>query len=79
MHLIYLIAVRDLSHRFHGKYSGKKKTEKREKRIKEQMLLRGMSSSDTPLGTADKLHRKLERQGQAYVVLSGKGRDGTVL
>uniref|UniRef100_A0A1I8H966 NUC153 domain-containing protein n=1 Tax=Macrostomum lignano TaxID=282301 RepID=A0A1I8H966_9PLAT len=61
-----------LSHRFHGKGSGKKKTEKRLKKIKEEELLKSMGSSDTPLGTAEKLHAKLERQGTAYVCLSGR-------
>lgn len=65
-------AFRELSHRFHGKGSGKKKTEKKIKRIKEEFLLKAMSSSDTPLGTVDKLHRKLETEGQPFVLLSGK-------
>lgn len=44
-------AFRQLSHRFHGKGSGKKKTEKRSKKQQEEQLMKQMSSTDTPLGT----------------------------
>ncbi|VDD80596.1 unnamed protein product [Mesocestoides corti] len=66
-------AFRQLSHKFHGKGSGKKKTEKRTKKIIEEALIKNSASSDTPLGTLNKLNKKLERQGMPYVVLSGKG------
>lgn len=65
-------AFRQLSHKFHGKGSGKKKTEKRVKKIKEDVLVKAAASSDTPLGTVNKLNKKLQRQGLPYVVLSGK-------
>jgi len=32
-------AFRQLSHRFHGKGSGKKKTEKRQKKVEEEQVL----------------------------------------
>ncbi|KAM7541069.1 hypothetical protein Aperf_G00000029629 [Anoplocephala perfoliata] len=66
-------AFRQLSHKFHGKGSGKKKTEKRTKKIIEEALIKNSAGSDTPLGTLDKLSKKLEQQGTPYVVLSGKG------
>ncbi|KAM3177094.1 hypothetical protein ACTXT7_005196 [Hymenolepis weldensis] len=66
-------AFRQLSHKFHGKGSGKKKTEKRNKKIIEEALIKTSAGSDTPLGTLDKLNKKLEQQGTPYVVLSGKG------
>ncbi|KAL7062739.1 hypothetical protein AAHC03_022 [Spirometra sp. Aus1] len=65
-------AFRQLSHKFHGKGSGKKKIEKRTKKIMEEALLRNAQSSDTPLGTTEKLNKKLKSQGMPYVVLSGK-------
>ena len=40
-------AFRILSHRFHGKGSGKKKTEKRIKKIEEEQMMRMMNSPDT--------------------------------
>ncbi|KAH9286598.1 U4/U6.U5 tri-snRNP-associated protein 1 [Echinococcus granulosus] len=66
-------AFRQLSHKFHGKGSGKKKTERRTKKIIEEALIKNSVGSDTPLGTLDKLNKKLEKQGTPYVVLSGKG------
>ncbi|CAH8606265.1 unnamed protein product [Dicrocoelium dendriticum] len=65
-------AFRQLSHKFHGKGSGKNKTEKRMKKIKEEFLLKASASSDTPLGTAEKLNKKLQSISQPYVILSGK-------
>lgn len=65
-------AFRQLSHKFHGKGSGKNKTEKRMKKIKEEFLLKASTSSDTPLGTAEKLNKKLQSMALPYVILSGK-------
>ena len=64
-------AFRLLSHSFHGKGSGKMKTEKRKKKIEEEQLMKSMSSTDTPLGTAAMLEDKLQRQKTPYLVLSG--------
>ncbi|VDN96819.1 unnamed protein product [Rodentolepis nana] len=66
-------AFRQLSHKFHGKGSGKKKTEKRNKKFIEEALIKNSAGSDTPLGTLNKLNKKLEQQATPYVVLSGKG------
>ncbi|CAH8486948.1 unnamed protein product [Schistosoma turkestanicum] len=65
-------AFRQLSHKFHGKGSGKNKTQKRMKKINEEFLLKASTSSDTPLGTVNKLNKKLEAMSMPYVILSGK-------
>lgn len=67
-------AFRQLSHRFHGKGSGKMKTEKRQKKLEEEALLKKMSSSDTPLGTVALLQEKQKSQKTPYIVLSGSGK-----
>lgn len=67
-------AFRQLSHRFHGKGSGKMKTERRMKKQDEEALLKKMSSSDTPLGTVALLQEKQKSQKTPYIVLSGSGK-----
>ncbi|KAM6389940.1 U4/U6.U5 tri-snRNP-associated protein 1 [Rhynochetos jubatus] len=67
-------AFRQLSHRFHGKGSGKMKTERRMKKLDEEALLKKMSSSDTPLGTVALLQEKQRAQKTPYLVLSGSGK-----
>ncbi|XP_069063948.1 U4/U6.U5 tri-snRNP-associated protein 1 [Pleurodeles waltl] len=67
-------AFRQLSHRFHGKGSGKMKTERRMKKLEEEALLKKMSSSDTPLGTVALLQEKQKAQKTPYIVLSGSGK-----
>lgn len=64
-------AFRQLSHRFHGKGSGKKKTEKRSKKQQEEQLMKQMSSTDTPLGTLNMLQEKQRSEKSPYIVLSG--------
>lgn len=63
-------AFRYLSHRFHGKGSGKKKTEKRIRKEEESEMMKKMSSGDTPLNTVSLLIDKQKRTQQPYVVLS---------
>jgi U4/U6.U5 tri-snRNP-associated protein 1 len=63
-------AFRYLSHRFHGKGPGKKKTEKRIRKEEEGELMKKMSSGDTPLNTVSLLIEKQKSMQQAYVVLS---------
>ena len=63
-------AFRYLSHRFHGKGSGKKKTEKQYKKIKEMEVMNKMSSIDTPLNTVALLVEKQKKLQQPFVVLS---------
>mgnify|MGYP001603432419 CR=1 FL=1 len=62
-------AFRELSHKFHGKQSGKIKTEKRIKQMAEQQRLEAMPSNDTPLGSAAALQVRQQRTGQAHMVL----------
>lgn len=64
-------AFRSLSHRFHGKGSGKKKTEKRIKKLEEEQLMKMMSSTDTPLNTVHLLQEKQKANQMPYVILSG--------
>ncbi|CAL1527625.1 unnamed protein product [Lymnaea stagnalis] len=64
-------AFRQLSHRFHGKGSGKKKTEKRSKKVEEELLMKRMSSTDTPLNTLSLLKDKQKSEKSPYIVLSG--------
>uniref|UniRef100_A0A8C4Q418 U4/U6.U5 tri-snRNP-associated protein 1 n=1 Tax=Eptatretus burgeri TaxID=7764 RepID=A0A8C4Q418_EPTBU len=67
-------AFRQLSHRFHGKGSGKMKTEKRMKKHLEEQMLKKMSSSDTPLGTVALLQEKQKSQKTPFIILSGSGK-----
>lgn len=64
-------AFRYLSHKFHGKGSGKIKTEKRMKKIMEESMMKNMSSTDTPLSTLEKLRERQKESATPYVVLSG--------
>ncbi|XP_067943519.1 U4/U6.U5 tri-snRNP-associated protein 1-like [Watersipora subatra] len=64
-------AFRVLSHKFHGKGSGKKKTEKRLKKLDEGHMMMTMNSTDTPLNTVARLKEKQAREQSAYIVLSG--------
>ncbi|RIA92964.1 SART-1 protein [Glomus cerebriforme] len=63
-------AFRQLSHKFHGKSSGKAKTEKRLKKLEEERKLKAMSSVDTPLNMATALQERQKASGSAHVVLS---------
>ncbi|KAL1764002.1 U4 tri-snRNP-associated 1, partial [Sigmodon hispidus] len=63
-----------ISHHFHGKCSGKMKTERLMKKLDEEVLLKKMSSSDTPLGTVALLQEKQKAQKTPYIVLSGSGK-----
>ena len=64
-------AFRHLSHRFHGKGSGKLKTEKRMKKVMEESMMRNMSSTDTPLQTLEKLRERQKESATPYIVLTG--------
>ncbi|XP_063958840.1 U4/U6.U5 tri-snRNP-associated protein 1-like [Lytechinus pictus] len=64
-------AFRVLSHRFHGKGSGKMKTEKRAKKLLEEEAMKKMSSTDTPLNTVARMQEKQKNLQSAYIVLSG--------
>ncbi|EDO37415.1 predicted protein [Nematostella vectensis] len=67
-------AFRYLSHKFHGKTPAKMKTEKRTKKILEEMAMQKMSSIDTPLNTAALLKEKQKEAQSPYLILSGGGK-----
>ncbi|KAL5526607.1 hypothetical protein ACEPAF_8331 [Sanghuangporus sanghuang] len=70
-------AWKALSHRFHGKGSGRMKTEKRLKKIAEEKKKEAMLSGDTPLSMNRAFQMRQEKTGQAHFVLS-VGNRGTV-
>ncbi|KDR76194.1 hypothetical protein GALMADRAFT_121072 [Galerina marginata CBS 339.88] len=63
-------AWKALSHKFHGKGSGKMKTEKRLKKIAEEKKKEAMVSGDTPLSMNRAFQKRQEKTGQAHFVLS---------
>ncbi|OAX39563.1 SART-1-domain-containing protein [Rhizopogon vinicolor AM-OR11-026] len=63
-------AWKALSHKFHGKGSGKMKTEKRLKKIAEEKKQAAMASGDTPLSMNRAFQIRQEKTGQAHFVLS---------
>lgn len=63
-------AWKALSHKFHGKGSGRQKTEKRLKKIAEEKKQEGMVSGDTPLSMNQAFQTRQEKAGQAHMVLS---------
>ncbi|PCH42395.1 SART-1 protein [Wolfiporia cocos MD-104 SS10] len=63
-------AWKALSHKFHGKGSGRMKTEKRLKKITEEKKKEAMASGDTPLSMNQAFQIRQEKAGQAHFVLS---------
>lgn len=63
-------AWKALSHKFHGKGSGKKKTEKLLKKIAEERKQAAMASGDTPLSMNAAFQQRQLKTGQAHFVLS---------
>jgi len=63
-------AWKALSHKFHGKGSGKMKTEKRLKKIAEERKQAAMVSGDTPLSMNSAFQQRQQKAGQAHFVLS---------
>ncbi|KAG5460407.1 MAG: SART-1 protein, partial [Olpidium bornovanus] len=55
---------------FHGKHSGKMKTEKRMQKLAEKKKLEAMASNDTPLHLASTLLEQQKAAGTAHVVLT---------
>lgn len=64
-------AFRYLSHKFHGKGSGKNKVDKRAKKLDQDAKLKQMSSTDTPLSTLKLLQEKQKELQSPYILLSG--------
>jgi hypothetical protein len=63
-------AFQQMSHVFHGKGSGKMKTEKRLKKIEEEEQMKKMST-DSSLGFLKNIERQQTALGRAHIVLSG--------
>ncbi|KAH7884745.1 SART-1 family-domain-containing protein [Phlebopus sp. FC_14] len=63
-------AWKALSHKFHGKGSGKMKMEKRLKKIAEEKKKEAMASGDTPLSMNKAFQIRQEKTGQAHFILS---------
>lgn len=63
-------AWKALSHKFHGKGSGRMKTEKRLKKIAEERKKEAMASGDTPLSMNQAFQIRQQKAGQAHFVLS---------
>lgn len=63
-------AWKALSHKFHGKGSGRMKTEKKLKKIEEERKKEAMASGDTPLNMNRAFQIRQEKVGQAHMVLS---------
>jgi U4/U6.U5 tri-snRNP-associated protein 1 len=60
-------AYRELSHKFHGKLPGKAKKEKQLRKIAEEMRMKRMDTSDTPLKSVEAFSEKSKQLGVAYV------------
>ncbi|KAJ1983691.1 hypothetical protein H4R34_001119 [Dimargaris verticillata] len=69
-------AFRQLSHKFHGKYSGKAKTEKRLKKMEQERRRLATSQDDTPLHLSSVFQQQQKNSGNAYVVLSTGNKQG---
>ena len=63
-------AFRQLSHAFHGKTSGKMKTEKRMKKLEDEKRLLSMSTTDTPLNMVSAFQERQKAAGSAHIVLA---------
>jgi U4/U6.U5 tri-snRNP-associated protein 1 len=66
-------AFRELSHRFHGRESGKRKTEAALRKLEDARKRHIMPSNDTPLHTAEALRLAAAKAQQPFIVLSGTG------
>ena len=64
-------AFRYMSHKFHGRGSGRKKTERRIKKLQDEHFLKKSSSTDTPLNTLAMLQAKQKSSQAPYIMLSG--------
>ncbi|CAN6465455.1 unnamed protein product [Victoria cruziana] len=69
-------AFRKLSHKFHGKCPGKMKQEKRMKQYEEELKLKQMKASDTPLLSMEKMRETQAKLNAPYIVLSGQIKPG---
>eukprot|EP00005_Dracoamoeba_jomungandri_P002711 CAMPEP_0174260076 /NCGR_PEP_ID=MMETSP0439-20130205/8812_1 /TAXON_ID=0 /ORGANISM="Stereomyxa ramosa, Strain Chinc5" /LENGTH=807 /DNA_ID=CAMNT_0015344221 /DNA_START=42 /DNA_END=2465 /DNA_ORIENTATION=+ len=65
-------AFRVQSHKFHGKGPGKKKQEKRMLRYQEELKIKKMSATDTPLMTMQAMEKTQIATKSPYILLSGQ-------
>jgi U4/U6.U5 tri-snRNP-associated protein 1 len=70
-YMINFQAFRYMSHKFHGRGSGKRKTEKRMKKVREEHFMNRASSVDTPLNTLAMLQSKQQKSQTPYILISG--------
>jgi U4/U6.U5 tri-snRNP-associated protein 1 len=71
-------AFRLLSHKFHGKGSGKNKIDKKRRKVEQDKLMQHMNSTDTPLGTLELLQQKQKETQSPYIVLTGKAQHASL-
>ncbi|KAL5977092.1 hypothetical protein ACLOJK_021434 [Asimina triloba] len=69
-------AFRMISHKFHGKGPGKMKLEKRQKQFFEELKLKQMKASDTPLLSMERMREAQAQTKSPYLVLSGHVKPG---
>ncbi|XP_057961524.1 SART-1 family protein DOT2-like [Malania oleifera] len=69
-------AFRIISHKFHGKGPGKMKQEKRMKQYQEELKLKQMKNSDTPLLSVERMREAQAQLKIPYLVLSGHVKPG---
>ena len=72
-------AFRQMSYTFHGRKPHQKKKEKLARMKYEAQRVASMESTDTPLHAVEAMERVQRETGQAFVVLSGKGAQNTML
>jgi U4/U6.U5 tri-snRNP-associated protein 1 len=63
-------AFKQLCFAFHGRGSGKNKTEKRLRKIQEELLQQKLAASDSSLSAMSSLQKRMEQSKTSYVVLS---------
>jgi U4/U6.U5 tri-snRNP-associated protein 1 len=63
-------AYKELSHKFHGRTSGKNKKEKIQRKEDEQRRMMTMASGDTPLNLASAMLERQKQLGTAGIVLT---------
>ena len=63
-------AFKHLAHRFHGNDSGKNKMGKKLRMRNQELLLKQMGDSETPLGLNAALSDRMKQKGEAFVTLS---------
>ena len=63
-------AYKQLAHKFHGTMPGKKKTDKRLKRIQDEMNLNKLSASVVSVAATENFAETAKSSGTAHLVLS---------